>query len=61
MLNNTLIKHGQTMYVLGLTYAIGIIKIYGDRALQELEQKLKQEQADLDKMENKLKEWKKEG
>ena len=47
MLNNTL-KHGQSMYVLGLTYAIGIIKIYGDKALQELEEKLKQEQAVLD-------------
>lgn len=52
MLNNTL-KHGQVMYVLGLTYAIGIIKIYGDKSLQELEQKLKQEQAILDKMEKK--------
>ena len=47
MLNNTL-KHGQTMYVLGLEYAIGIIKIYGDKALQELEEKLKQEQESLD-------------
>ena len=52
MLNNTL-KHGQRMYVLGLTYAIGIIKIYGDQALQELEKKLKQEQAVLDEMEKK--------
>jgi len=52
MLNNAL-RHGQTMYVLGLTYAIGIIKIYGDKSLQELEEKLKQEQAILDKMENK--------
>ena len=52
MLNNTL-KHGQSMYVLGLEYAIGIIKIYGDKSLQELEEKLKQEQAILDKMENK--------
>lgn len=47
MVNNAL-KHGQTMYVLGLTYAIGIIKIYGDKSLQELEQKLKQEQEVLD-------------
>ena len=47
MLNNTL-KHGQRMYVLGLTYAIGIIKIYGDKSLQELEEKLKQEQETLD-------------
>ena len=52
MVNNTL-KHGQTMYVLGLEYAIGIIKIYGDQSLQELEEKLKQEQAVLDEMEKK--------
>ena len=47
------LKHGRVMYLLGLTYAIGIIKIYGDKALQELEEKLKQEQAVLDEMEKK--------
>ena len=50
---NDTLKHGQAMYVLGLTYAIGIIKLYGDKALQELEQKLKQEQEALDEMEKK--------
>ena len=54
MVNNTL-KHGQAMYVLGLEYAIGIIKIYGDKALQELEQKLEKEQAALDRYEKEKK------
>ena len=47
-MENATLKHGRIMYLLGLTYAIGIIKIYGDKALQELEQKLKQEQEVLD-------------
>ena len=47
-MENATLKHGRVMYLLGLTYAIGIIKIYGDKSLQELEQKLKQEQAVLD-------------
>lgn len=52
-MENITLKHGQAMYVLALEYAIGIIKIYGDQSLQELEEKLKEEQAILDKMENK--------
>ena len=52
-MENATLKHGRVMYLLGLTYAIGIIKIYGDKALQELEEKLKQEQAVLDEMEKK--------
>ena len=52
-MENVTLKHGRVMYLLGLTYAIGIIKIYGDKALQELEQRLKQEQEVLDKMEKK--------
>ena len=52
-MENATLKHGRVMYLLGLTYAIGIIKIYGDQALQELEKKLKQEQAVLDEMEKK--------
>lgn len=45
---NNILKHGQTMYVLGLEYAIEIIKIYGDKALQELKEKLEEEQEVLD-------------
>ena len=52
-MENVTLKHGRIMYILALTYAIGIIKLYGDKSLQELEEKLKQEQAILDKMENK--------
>ena len=47
------LKHGQSMYILGLKYAIGIIKIYDDQSLQKMEKKLKQEQVVLDKMEKK--------
>ena len=52
-MENATLKHGRIMYLLGLTYAIAIIRIYGDKALQELEQKVEQEQAVLDKMEKK--------
>ena len=44
-------KHGQAMYILGLQYAIEIVKILGNDALPNLEDKLKQEQAHLDEME----------
>lgn len=44
-------KHGQAMYILGLQYAVEVVKILGNDALPKLAGRLKQEQALLDEME----------
>lgn len=38
------LDHGQKMYILGLKYALGMIKLKGNEAIQEIEAKIRIEE-----------------